>query len=204
MGYKVAKTISEMLAARANLKPSEITELLRKDGSTVVLRSFSLSQGVDSKACWDKQAYSGVKVSMNQIDAIIYNLKKYNLTMGLADLWFACNSDAVKEDHPNISIEYDPEAAFFKALLVLLESGDWCLFYTLNSQEPSLDGEHLTGSPQEQITLLKQAWVGKAEMDKMDEENGYLGWYFLIHCPYSLAHKIYDESGYFLKWCHAE
>ncbi|MCU4337341.1 hypothetical protein [Acinetobacter dispersus] len=141
---------------------------------------------------------------MNQIDAIIYNLKKYNLTMGLDDLWFACNSDAVMEDYPDISIEYDPGTAFFKALFVLLESGDWCLFYTLNSHEPSLDGEHLRGSPQEQITLLKQAWVGKAEMDKMDEENGYLGWYFLIHCPYSLAHKIYDKNGCFFKWCHAE
>lgn len=37
-------------------------------------------------------------------------------------------------------------------------------------------------------------------MDKMDEENGYLGWYFLMFFPYSLAHKIYDEHENFLKW----
>lgn len=59
---------------------------------------------------------------------------------------------------------------------------------------------HLTGSPKVQLTLLKKVWVGKAEMDKIDEENDYLGWIFLIFCPYSLAHKIYDDNGDFLKW----
>ncbi|WP_212749615.1 hypothetical protein [Acinetobacter sp. ANC 3929] len=61
--------------------------------------------------------------------------------------------------------------------------------------------DQLTYSPEEQLVLLKEEWVSKAEMDK---ENSYLGWYFLIFCPYSLAHKIYDENGNFLKWCHAE
>ncbi|MEB3768403.1 hypothetical protein [Acinetobacter sp. MD2] len=141
---------------------------------------------------------------MNQIDAALKHFKEWHPNMGLKYLWFTCDGEMDEENYPDIKFEYDPDTAFFKALKILLDSEDKCLFYNLNSEDPSRDGEHLTCSPEEQFALLKKVWVGKEEMDKMDEENGYLGWYFLILCPYSLAHKIYDENGNFIKWWHAE
>lgn len=140
---------------------------------------------------------------MNQIYAILKIFQEWHEHMGLEYLWYSSNDELI-EFYPDIELEYDPDTAFFKALEVLLKSGDKCLFYNLNNGDPSRDGEHLTVTPEEQVALLKEVWVGKAEMDKMDEANGYLGWYFLIHCPYSLAHKVYDENNNFIKWWHAE
>lgn len=140
---------------------------------------------------------------MNQTSAILKIFQEWHQNMGLSYLWDATDYELTKF-YPELELEYDPDTAFFKALEILLKSGDKCLFYNLNSEDPSRDGEHLTCSPEEQLTLLKKVWVGKEEMDRMDEENGYSGWYFLIFCPYSLAHKIYDENGKFIKWRHAE
>ncbi len=140
---------------------------------------------------------------MNQIDIILKHFKEWHKNMGLRFLWFASDGEA-EELYPNIKPEYDSDTAFFKALEVMLNSGDQCLYYNLNSEEPSKNGEHLTATPQEQLNMLKQVWIGKIKMDEMDEENGYLGWYFLMYCPYSLAHKTYDEQGQFIKWWHAE
>ncbi|MCH7312795.1 hypothetical protein [Acinetobacter sp. ANC 3882] len=141
---------------------------------------------------------------MNQIEVIIHLFQKNSLIKGVGCLWwYACNNALIQDKHPNTKIEYDSNSAFFKALEILLNCGDYCLFYTLNSEDPLRDGEHLSELPQEQLELLQRVWIDKEAMDKMDEENGYLGWYFLIYCPYSLAHKIYDENGNFIRWHHA-
>jgi len=50
------------------------------------------------------------------------------------------------------------------------------------------------------LERLKEIWIGKEKMDKLDEEHGYLGWYFLSICPYSLTQKMFDEDGNFLRW----
>lgn len=140
---------------------------------------------------------------MNQINTILKIFQESHGNSGLRDLWFCCDGE-VQAIYPDLKIDFDPDAAFFIVLEILLKSGNQCLFYNLNYKDSSRDGEHLDASPEEQIELLKKVWVGKELMDKMDDENGYLGWFFLIHCPYSLAHKIYDENGVLLKWWHAE
>lgn len=140
---------------------------------------------------------------MNQIHATLKVFQEWHENMGLRDLWFSCDAE-VQAFYPDLEMEYESDTAFFKALEVLLESGDQCLFYNLNHEDQSKDGQHLSGTPSEQLSLLKKVWVGKVEMDKMDDENGFLGWYFLLFCPYSLAHKIYDENDVFLRWWHAE
>ena len=140
---------------------------------------------------------------MNQIEAILTVFDEWHENMGLQYLWYSCD-DEFQRTYPNISIEYDPDTAFFKALEEMLNSGDQCLFYNLNSEDPSRDGEQLTTTPQKQLQMLKEVWIGKEAMDRMDKEEGYLGWYFLMYCPYSLAHKIYNEKGQFIKWWHAE
>lgn len=61
-------------------------------------------------------------------------------------------------------------------------------------------GKRLTESPDEQLALLKEIWIGKEKMDKLDEEHVYLGSYFLSICPYSLTQKMYDEDGSVLRW----
>lgn len=141
---------------------------------------------------------------MNQIDAVLKHFKEWHPKMGLQYLWYSCDGEMDSEDYPEVNFVYSPESAFFKALEILLESGDQCLFYNLNSEDPSKDGELLTVSPLEQLEMLRKVWIGKEAMDKMDEENEYLGWYFLVHIPYSIAHKIYDEHGNFLEWWYAE
>ena len=140
---------------------------------------------------------------MNQIEAILNHFEEYSRYMGLNYLWDISDT-ILKREYPDIEIQYDPDTAFFKSLEVMLNSGNQCLFHNLNGEDPSRDGELLTCSPTEQIKLLKKVWIGKEAMDKMDEENGYLGWWFLNYVPYSLAHKVFDESGQFVKWWHSE
>ena len=137
---------------------------------------------------------------MNQIDAILKHFKQWHSFMDLIYLWDTCSYEVDSEDYPDVIFEYDPETAFFIALERLLKSGNECLTYNLNSEDPSRDGERLTCSPDEQLALLKEVWISKEEMDKLDKEKGYLGWYFLVICPYSLTHKKYDENGNFLEW----
>jgi hypothetical protein len=137
---------------------------------------------------------------MNQIDTILKYFEKNYYYMDLVYLWDCCDSEVDKEDYPDVTFEYDPDTAFFMVLERLLKSGDHCLIYNLNSEDPSRDGERLTCSPDEQLALLKEVWIGKEKMDQLDEENGYLGWYFLNIIPYSVIHKKYNENGNFLKW----
>ena len=138
---------------------------------------------------------------MNQIDAILKQFKTWYSFMDLRHLWYCCDGEIEdNEDYPDVIFEYDPETAFFMALERLLKSGNECLTYNLNSEDSLRDGERLTCSPDEQLALLKEVWIGKEKMDQLDEENGYLGWYFLNIIPYSVIHKKYNENGNFLKW----
>ncbi|USA46435.1 hypothetical protein NDN11_17405 [Acinetobacter sp. C26M] len=136
---------------------------------------------------------------MNQIDAILKHFKEWHPFMGIEYLWHSCDGEMDSEDYPDVKFEYDPDTAFFMALERLLKSGEACLFYVSCTEHPK-KSELLTESPDSQITLLKNAWIGKEEMDKLDKEHDYLGWYFLVHCPYSLIQKQYDEHGNFLRW----
>ncbi|WP_228143420.1 hypothetical protein [Acinetobacter radioresistens] len=63
--------------------------------------------------------------------------------MGLEYLWYA-SDDELTKFYPELMLGYDADTAFFKALEILLKSGDKYLFYNLNSKEPSKDGEHLS------------------------------------------------------------
>jgi len=110
----------------------------------------------------------------------------------------------LKEIDPEVKIEDDQDTAFFKVLKILLESGDISLFYNLNYEDSFRDGELLLGSAQEQIEQLQQVWIGSFAIHQMDQKNNYLGWFFLIHCPYALAHKLYDEDGKFTRWLCTE
>ncbi|PTV44756.1 DUF596 domain-containing protein [Acinetobacter pittii] len=136
---------------------------------------------------------------MNQLELILKTFQEYEFKEGLDDLFYL-SGNLLKEIYPTIMLEYNQDTAFFMALKTLLESGDISLFYNLNFEDLSRDGELLTGSAEEQIKQLKQVWIGSDAINKMDEENNYIGWYFLIQCPYALAHKIYDKDGNFERW----
>lgn len=136
---------------------------------------------------------------MNQLELILKTFHEYEFKEGLDDLFYLCG-DFLKEIYPVIKLEYDQDTALFKVLKILLESGDISLFYNLNYEDPSRDGELLIGTAEEQIKQLQQVWIGSFAINKMDEENDYIGWYFLMHCPYALAHKIYNENGNFERW----
>lgn len=136
---------------------------------------------------------------MNQIDAILKHFKEWHPYTGIDYLWCSCDGEMDNEDYPDVKFEYNPDTAFFMALERLLKSGDACLFYSGCTEHPKR-GERLTESPDEQLVLLKEIWIGKEKMDKLDEEHGYLGWYFLAICPYSLTQRMYDEDGSFLRW----
>jgi len=136
---------------------------------------------------------------MNQLELILKTFHEYEFKEGLDDLFYLCG-DFLKEIYPVIKLEYDQDTALFKVLKILLESGDISLFYNLNYEDPSRDGELLIGTAEEQIKQLQQVWIGSFAINKMDEENDYIGWYFLMHYPYALAHKIYNENGNFERW----
>lgn len=136
---------------------------------------------------------------MNQVELILKTFQEYEFKEGLDDLFYLCGN-FLKEIYPEIMLEYDQDTAFFNTLKILLDSGDSSLFYNLNYEDPSKDGELLSGNAQEQIKQLQLVWIGSLDINKMDEENDYIGWYFLIYCPYGLAHKIYDEDGNFERW----
>jgi hypothetical protein len=148
---------------------------------------------------------------MNQIEAILKVFIEEHSFMGLSYLWLECDNNGFLEaptilefrSKQQIQIEYDPDTAFFKVLQILLEGGQCCLYHNLNGEDPSRDGEHLNSSPIEQVAMYKKAWIGKQAMDEMDEENNYMGWWFLVHAPYSLAWRRPNEQGE-LKWWHAE
>jgi hypothetical protein len=148
---------------------------------------------------------------MSQIDLILKYFIEDSEFSGLRSLWFECDNQDFREastilesrSNQQIIIEYDPDTAFFKVLLILLEGGQCCLYHNLNGEDPSRDGEHLNSSPIEQVAMYKKAWVGKQAMDAMDEENNYMGWWFLNYARYSLAWRRPNEQGE-LKWWHAE
>lgn len=87
---------------------------------------------------------------------------------------------------------YNSEQYFFEALKYLLDN-QLCKLRSNSESLPNTQMETLT--PEEQLNLVKEIWVGKKEMDKLDQENQYVGWWFLTSCPYYLAHKRIDEKG---------
>lgn len=140
---------------------------------------------------------------MKQLELILKTFHEYEFKEGLDVLFYLCGN-FLKEIDPKVKLEYGQDVSFFKVLKILLESGDISLFYNLNSADPSRDGELLLGSPKEQIEQLQQVWIGSFAIHQMDQKNNYLGWYFLIHCPYALAHKLYDEDGKFVRWLYTD
>lgn len=140
---------------------------------------------------------------MSQLELILKTFHEYEFKEGLDDLFYLCGN-FLKEIDPEVKIEDDQDTAFFKVLKILLESGDISLFYNLNYEDSFRDGELLLGSAQEQIEQLQQVWIGSFAIHQMDQKNNYLGWFFLIHCPYALAHKLYDEDGKFTRWLCTE
>lgn len=138
---------------------------------------------------------------MNQINAILKHFKEWHPNMGLQYLWDTCDGEMDSENYPEVIFEYDPDTAFFNALEILLKKGDCCLAYGDVTEDRALIGTVVKELPEKQLEMLKSVWVGKEEMDRMDRENDYLGWYFLVHCPYLLACRKYDSQGNFIEWC---
>lgn len=91
-----------------------------------------------------------------------------------------------------LNADYNPERYFFEALEHLLDN-KLCKLRSNSQSLPNAQMDKLT--PKEQLSLVKEIWIGKDEMDKLDRENDYMGWWFLVHCPYYLAHKMTDEKG---------
>lgn len=104
---------------------------------------------------------------MNIIENMLKWNFRYELYGGLSNLWLLANG-GLQYLYPDSLLEYDAEIVFFEALEVMLKSGNQCLFHNLNGEDPSRDGEHLTGSPTEQIALLKKVWIGKEAKDQQD------------------------------------
>lgn len=143
--------------------------------------------------------YFGASIFMKQIELILKTFNEYEFKEGLDDLFYL-SGEFLKEIYPTTILEYEQDIAFFMALKSLLDSGNISLFYNLNYEDSSKDGKLLIGTTEEQIKQLQQVWIGSDAINKMDEENDYIGWYFLTHCPYALAHKIYDKNGNFERW----
>lgn len=91
-----------------------------------------------------------------------------------------------------LNSNYNTEQYFFEALKYLLDN-KLCKLRSNSESLPNTQMETLT--PEEQLNLVKEIWVGKKEMDRLDQENHYIGWWFLTSCPYYLAHKRIDEKG---------
>lgn len=106
---------------------------------------------------------------MNQLELILKTFHEYEFKEGLDDLFYLYGN-FLKEIDPEVKLEYKQDIAFFKALKILLESGDISLFYNLNYKESSRDGELLLGSPQEQIEQLQQVWLGSFAIHQMDQK----------------------------------
>lgn len=88
--------------------------------------------------------------------------------------------------------DYNSEEYFFKSLKYLLDN-KLCKLRSDSECLSNAEIEKLT--PDKQLSLVKEIWVGKEEMDRLDQENQYAGWWFLTSCPYYLAHKKIDENG---------
>ncbi|MDO4894458.1 hypothetical protein [Moraxella sp.] len=82
---------------------------------------------------------------------------------------------------------------FFLALEFLFAQ-NYCRLIT-NDGNKEIDDEIAKMDAKQACQLLKDIWIGEEAMNKLDEENQYVGWWFRILCPYNIVHRYVDEDG---------
>lgn len=128
---------------------------------------------------------------MNQVDTIVNVFLTRCTGLGLDYLWNISNH-GWRYDYKDIPTLYNEETAFFLALEYLL-THQKCRLRSNGEIYNNEDIEQM--SPQCQLNLVKEIWIGKNKMDRMDEENECLNWWFLVYCPYYLSHRIINKNG---------
>lgn len=131
---------------------------------------------------------------MKQIELIIHTFLNRHFASELYFLWdVVCGVNKNRIQPPCEEIIYDNETAFFLAL-ELLFAQNYCRLIT-NDGNKEIDDEIAKMDAKQACQLLKDVWIGEEAMNKLDEENQYVGWWFRILCPYNIVHRYTDESG---------
>lgn len=131
---------------------------------------------------------------MKQIELIIHTFLNHHFASELYFLWdVVCGVSENRIQPPCEEIIYDNETAFFLALEFLLAQ-NYCRLIT-NDGGKEIDDEIAKMDAKQACQLLKDVWMGEEAMNKLDEENEYLGWWFVVLCPYNIVHRYTDESG---------
>lgn len=130
---------------------------------------------------------------MKQIELIIHTFVNHYFASELFFLWDVVWAVGESRIQPCEEIVYDNETAFFLALELLLAQ-NYCRLITNDGNEEN-NKKIAKMDAKQACQLLKDVWVGEEAMNKLDKENQYVGWWFVVLCPYNLVHRYIDEYG---------
>ncbi len=130
---------------------------------------------------------------MKQIALITHTFINEHFASELFFLWDVVCVVGEGRIQPCEEIIYDNETAFFLALEYLLVH-NYCRLIT-NDGNKEINKALAKMDAKQACQLLKDVWIGEEAINKLDEENQYVDWWFVVLCPYNIVHRCTDESG---------